>query len=290
MKTCYVEKKFQDSSLDIVERADRIMDEYATEGYDLTLRQLYYQFVARGWIENSERSYKRLGKLISDARLAGLLHWDVMVDRTRELHWISHWDSPAEIVRSCAKQYRIDTRADQPNYIEVWVEKEALAGIVLAACKVLDVHCLIDRGFVSQSAMWQAARRLYTHQDQHRIIIYLGDHDPSGLDMSRDILDRINDTFGVSVEVRRIALTLEQIEAYQCPPNPAKVTDSRYQSYQEVYGDESWELDALEPKVLSQLILDEVTHLTDVKARRKLENQQKEERRRLQKVADSLEE
>lgn len=289
MKIAYIEKTFRSASLDMIQRADTIMREYAADGYDLTLRQLYYQFVSRDWIPNTEKSYKSLGNLISDARLAGLLDWDIMVDRTRELRSISHWTGPGDIVRACAQQFRLDTRADQPNYIEVWVEKEALAGIVLQACDDLDVHALICRGYVSQSAMWQAARRLgYRKHRDRRIIVYLGDHDPSGIDMTRDIQDRIAETFGTDVEVDRIALTMEQIEEYQCPPNPAKVTDSRFQAYCDEYGDESWELDALEPRVLSSLIKDAVMGHTDESRRQELLDQQQEGRDRLAEIADEL--
>lgn len=289
MKIAYIEKTFRASSQDMIERADRIMQEYAADGYDLTLRQLYYQFVSRDWIPNTEKSYKTLGNLISDARLAGLLDWDVMVDRTRELRSISHWQNPGDIVRTCAQQFRLDTRADQPNYIEVWVEKEALAGIVLQACDDLDVHALICRGYVSQSAMWQAARRLgYRKHRDHRIIIYLGDHDPSGIDMTRDIQARIAETFGTDVYVDRIALTLEQIEQYKCPPNPAKVTDSRFQAYCDEYGDESWELDALEPRVLTRLIRDAVEGHTDMALRQRLLDQQQRDRDKLTVIADTL--
>lgn len=268
MKSCYIDKTFSAERERIIREADEMMVSYAVDGYDLTLRQVYYQFVARDlfpddrrwtwtgtkWIrdpdgtKNAEPNYKWLGKILNDARLAGRLAWDIMVDRTRELRHVSHWSSPGEILRLCAEQYRIDTRVDQSNYIEVWVEKDALAGIVLAACETLDLDSIICRGFVSQSAMWQAAQRFASHRDQKAVLLYLGDHDPSGIDMVRDIRERLNETFQTAVEVVPIALTMEQVTALGCPPSPAKVTDSRYHAYRSEYGDDSWELDAMEPR------------------------------------------
>ena len=290
MKLAYQSHTFHGSSRELIVHADEIMTEYAADGYDLTLRQLYYQFVARNLLPNTEKNYKRLGEIVSQARLAGLLDWDVMVDRTRELRRVSHWDSPADIVGTCARQFRIDTRTDQANYIEVWVEKEALAGIVLPICAELDVHCLVCRGFISQSAMWEGASRFHAQAkaDKTGILLHLGDHDPSGLDMTRDIRDRLNDTFGAPVSVERIALTMPQVEEIQPPPNPAKVTDSRYDAYVSEYGPTCWEMDAIDPRRLTQIIQMAVKAATNAKKRNKLIAKQDSHREQLQTIADRL--
>ena len=156
-KIAYKEVNFQASSLETINLAIDIVDEYEVQGYDLTLRQLYYQLVARGFIPNNERSYKRIGNLINDARLAGLIDWYAITDRTRSMHKNNHWDNPAQIIRASIQQYAIDTRETQPNYIEVWVEKEALVDVVGKACKGLDVPFFACRGYVSQSEMWAAS-------------------------------------------------------------------------------------------------------------------------------------
>lgn len=288
MKHCYKNHDFRGTAVEMVAHAEKIMAEYATDGYDLTLRQLYYQFVARDLLANNEKNYKRLGNTVSDARLAGLLDWDVMVDRTREAKMVSHWDGPGDIVNSCSEQFRLDTRADQDRYIEVWVEKEALAGVVVPVCLDLDVHSLVCRGFVSQSAMWQAARRYRAHDGQSGILLYLGDHDPSGIDMTRDIEDRLNDTFGESVIVLRIALTMAQIDEFNPPPNPAKVTDSRYNVYVENFGEECWEMDALDPRTLEGVIRTAVTENTDMAKQAKLIKKQTAHRRKLAAIAKRL--
>lgn len=255
--------KFQQKSLDLISLVNQVVEEYQAQGYELTLRQAYYQLVARGYIPNNERSYKNIGNLINDGRLAGLIDWHSITDRTRNLRRSSHWNCPADVIASARYSYCLDKWAGQPNYVEVWVEKDALVDIVGQACSPLDTPYFSCRGYTSQSEMWSAAQR-FIRQDyrENRFIIHLGDHDPSGIDMTRDIQERLA-MFGADVYVKRVALTMNQIDTYSPPPNPAKITDSRASGYIERYGDESWELDALEPQVITNLISNEVTALRD---------------------------
>jgi len=263
-KIAYKTMTFRPDTLKIINQADEIINDYSSQGYDLTLRQLYYQFVARGVIPNSERSYKRLGSIINDARLAGLIDWLAIEDRTRDVKGNNHWETPVNIIEASAIQYQIDKWKGQPCRIEVWVEKDALVGVISRISREMDVPYLSCRGYVSQSEMWRASCRLrdYEQSGQDTIILHLGDHDPSGIDMTRDITDRLA-LFGSRVDVRRIALTMEQVEEINPPPNPAKVTDARYETYQAEYGEESWELDALEPSYLEALIRLHVEDILD---------------------------
>lgn len=258
-KIRYKEIRFQQKSLDLIELVNQVVDEYSAQGYELTLRQVYYQLVARGYIPNNERSYKNVGSLINDGRLAGLIDWHSVTDRTRNLRSESHWDTPADVIASARYSYNLDKWKGQPNYVEVWVEKDALVDIVGQACSPLDTPYFSCRGYTSQSEMWSAAQRFIRQERREkRIIIHLGDHDPSGIDMTRDIQERL-EMFGADVYVKRVALTMNQIQTYNPPPNPAKITDSRASKYIDQFGDESWELDALEPKVITDLIKKQVT-------------------------------
>jgi hypothetical protein len=260
----YVKKRFSAGTKAMIDAANTIIAEYAAQGFDLTLRQLYYQFVARDLLKNSQQEYKRLGSIINDARLAGLIDWDRITDRTRNLKINSHWSSPADIMNAAAQSFRHDKWADQPHRPEVWIEKDALLGVLDAICPELDVPYFSCRGYTSQSEMWVAAQRLkrYARRKQTPVIIHLGDHDPSGLDMTRDITDRLALFMG-GVEVRRIALNMDQVEEHEPPPNPAKTTDARAANYIAEYGNESWELDALDPATLSALIRETVEALRD---------------------------
>lgn len=261
---CYVPKDFSPGHLDIIDRANTICADYSAQGFDLTLRQLYYQFVARGLMANKQTEYKRLGSIINDARLAGLIDWNYIVDRTRNLRTLSHWDDPAEIIHGSASQYRTERWANQPYRVEVWIEKDALVGVIAGVCQRQDVDYFSCRGYTSQSELWGAARRLsrYERADQETVIVHLGDHDPSGVDMTRDIQDRL-ELFKANTRVIRIALNMNQVRRYNPPPNPAKLTDSRAGGYIAEHGTSSWELDALDPATLARLIESEIAQWRD---------------------------
>lgn len=272
-------------------QANEIIEEYMDAGYELTLRQLYYQFVARGLLPNTERSYKNLGVIINKGRLAGYIDWMAIVDRTRGVESNAHWETPEDIIQAAANAFALDKWDGQPFRPEVWVEKEALAGVVAKAANELDVPYLSCRGYTSQSEMWIAARRLRAwHREKARpVIIYLGDHDPSGIDMSRDITDR-QELFGAPVKFVRLALNIDQVEEHNPPPNPTKITDSRAGGYIQRFGYESWELDALDPKVLDQLIRDKVLEFRDEEKWNKRVELEQEHREFLDLLPDNWEE
>lgn len=286
----YKEIQFQSKSLDLIQRVNGIITQYNEQGYELTLRQVYYQLVARGIIPNNERSYKNLGNLINDGRLAGMIDWKAIVDRTRNLCNNSHWSTPESVINSALYSYMLDRWANQPNYVEVWVEKDALIGIVGQICRELDVPHFSCRGYTSQSEMWVAAQRfIRQNHRESRTIIHLGDHDPSGIDMSRDIQDRLT-MFGADVYIKRVALTMTQIETYSPPPNPTKLTDARANSYISCYGYECWELDALEPSLIANLIRDEVSALSDHALFETVEKKEREDKSNIQLISDRYDE
>lgn len=267
MKEMFVAKRFNQESTTRIALINAILGEYQAEGYDLTLRQLYYQLVARGYIENSERSYKRTGDLVSNARLAGLVDWEMITDRSRGTVFPPHWNDPAQIVAAAAQQFKIDKWTDQDNHVEVMVEKQALEGVLIPVCRELDIRFTANKGYSSSSTMYEIGQRLGALANQLKSIwvLYLGDHDPSGIDMTRDVKERLELFSGVEVEVKRLALNWDQVQEWQPPENPAKDTDARFRAYREEYGDSSWELDAVEPRTLAALVTEAVEGLRDEK-------------------------
>lgn len=287
-RIAYIKKRFNRNSLAVIKIANEIIKDYQSQGFVITLRQLYYQFVAHHDYPNNLKSYKRLGSIINDARLAGLIGWLGMEDRTRQVWSVPHWGSPQEIVEGCVQQFRIDKWEGQTYRPEVWIEKEALAGVVEGVCGELDIPFLSCRGYTSQSEMWKSAMRLRKlfADDQVPYILHFGDHDPSGIDMTRDIQDRLKLFIGLSVEFKRVALNMYQVEEHKLPPNPAKQTDSRYSSYVAEYGEDSYELDALAPSVITYYIRSLVIAVRDEKKWAEKVREENEHRRWLQKVSE----
>lgn len=297
MKETFVEKNFGSESVEMVATINDILDDYAKQGYDLSLRQLYYQLVSRNIVPNTEKSYKNVGSLVSDARLAGLIDWDMIKDRGREMVANPHWKNPANFIEVVAPQYRFDLWADQPRYVEVMVEKQALEGVLQPVCRSLDIPFTANKGYSSSSAMYEASKRFLSRSEAGKelYVVYLGDHDPSGIDMSRDVGERMNlfvnksmnlaANEGDLIEVKRVALNMDQVRELNPPENPAKITDSRAAGYISRFGRSSWELDAIEPRQLADLVSNAVIGIMDYPLFQKNERKQEKGRKELLKFA-----
>ncbi len=293
MKESYIETPaFHKKSLALIALCNDIVTDYDAQGYKLTIRQLYYQLVARGEIENTVRSYDNIVALMTNARLAGFIDWDAIEDRTRDFLDRPHWSSGSQILHSAAQSYHEDLWEGQPNRVFVVVEKEALAGVLERICREWDCPLLPARGYPSATALRDFAKERIMRARQEIVVLHLGDHDPSGMDMSRDLEERLSlfSRYRVHIDFRRIALNMDQVDEQQPPPNPAKVTDSRYNAYRERYGDESWELDALSPKYLHSLITEQVESLIDFSVWNEKCKQIERVREKLQSLADTFDE
>lgn len=305
----YRDYRPREEARSIIETANEILQEYADDGFNLTLRQLYYQFIARDLFpssyinregtKNNVSSYNKLGDIISNAREAGMIDWNHITDRGRKVETNPHWEDPERFMEIVAPQFAIDMWADQDRRIEVWVEKDALSEVIERACEPLDVPFMACKGYMSSSAIWEAAHnrmlRNWNRYQQPTTVLHLGDHDPSGIDMTRDIQERLN-LFSSQYEegrddpcevtVVRIALMMDQVEEYEPPPNPAKETDSRFAAYQREHGDESWELDALEPQVIVDLITNEIRGRMDEDRYEARREQEREWRASLENISN----
>lgn len=290
----YKDLNFRPHSLKMVAVMNAIIEEYQAQGFRLTVRQLYYQLVARDIIENTEQSYKRTTNLVNDARIAGLMDWDAIEDRTREFIRRSRWESGNAILHAVAKQFHMDMWVNQSARVFVIVEKEALAGVLEPVCAEYDIPLLAARGYPSGTVLREFAISDLIptlNQGQIPVLLHLGDHDPSGIDMSRDLTERLEmfaETNNVELAFHRIALNMKQVRSQKPPPNPAKVTDSRFAEYQRLHGTESWELDALKPDYLAKLVRDHAhQHIEETKwnkRRKEIEGT----RKRLTKVAENF--
>lgn len=262
-KRAYIDKQITGERLTKLQIANQIIAKYLAMGLRLTLRQLYYQFVAHHGLPNNERSYQNLGKLISEGRLAGYVDWNAIEDRGRVAAVPADWSSASEIVEIALRQFRLPRWEGQEHYVELWVEKQALAGVLEPVAGRFHIPLMVNKGYSSQSAMYASAQRFIREKKRSNVLLYLGDHDPSGEDMVRDVRDRL-EMFGVeNLRVTKVALTMDQVLKHNPPPNPAKITDSRAAAYIEKHGDSSWEVDALDPNTLVTLIEAQINRYLD---------------------------
>ena len=258
-------------SLDLIDRCKEIIKDYEIEGYKLTLRQLYYQLVSQNIIENKESSYKSLGKIITKARKKGLLEIDCLEDRSRSINEIVHWSDYQHGIQSLLNQFKLDLWLLQPYRPIVLIEKEALSGVIESLMRKLRVDFIACKGYLSLSFINELYNKITDVFDkkeysQKVIFFYMGDHDPSGLDMPRYIkesLDQLNGYNNLYYEFKSLGLNKQQIREYKLAPNPAKQTDSRFKSYKKIHGFKSWELDALNPKVINNIFKKEIENLID---------------------------
>lgn len=271
---------------------NNIIQDYKDDGYVMTLRQLYYQLVSRAVIPNKQSEYAKLSKLLKEGRMAGIVDWEAIEDRLR-VPYLPYWCiDPKDAINDIIQQYRLDRQRGQKNYIEVWVEKDALSGVIRRVTSEYHIKLLVNRGYGSITAIHDAYNR-YKKQidmDKEVTILYLGDHDPSGMDMIRDIRERITDMLEAKgiygkFSVEPIALTMEQIKEHNPPENPAKLSDPRSKWYVDKYGYSSWEIDALPPDTLNTLIRKKIESKIDLKLFEELKEQERLDKSQLLKVA-----
>lgn len=269
---------------------NEIIEEYADQGYVLTLRQLYYQLVSRDLIPNSKKEYAKLSGLLVKGRMAGIVDWNAIEDRTRNPFIPYSVEGVEDAIEDTINQYRLDRQRDQDVYIELWVEKDALSGVLKRITSKYHIKLMVNKGYSSCSAMHDAFKRFKIQEDDGKEthILYLGDHDPSGLDMIRDVKERLEE-FGVNPTVKQIGLTMKQIKKYSPPPNPAKITDPRAKWYLAEYGNVSWEVDALNPKILHELVKKNVEELIDLNLFEDLIEQEEQDKIKLRKFAENVE-
>ena len=295
MKEKFRNIKLSKFNKDKLELINSIIQEYSNDGYIMTLRQLYYQLVSRDIIPNKQNEYTKISKLLKEGRMAGIIDWEAIEDRLR-VPYLPYWNlDPKEAIEDTINQYRLNRQQGQKNYIEVWVEKDALSGVLKTVTEEYHVRLLVNRGYGSVTAIHDAYKRYKREINQNKniIILYLGDHDPSGVDMIRDISERITEMLEAKeiynkFNVDSIALTMKQILKYNPPTNPAKLTDPRSKWYIKKYGENSWEVDALDPKTLNNLVSSKIEKNIDMNLFKKMKEQEEIDKEKLVNIAFTL--
>lgn len=304
---------------DILEHALRIHRKYEAQDIALSLRQVYYRFVDEGLLPSGQNVYKRIGDVLTEARYNGDFPVTGIQDRGRDVEAgdFTRYDidiDPGERIAASslrAARFYINRARwlEQETHISVWVEKAALESVFAPTCEELGVSFFACRGYPSVSSLWEWIETTNKaigyadgsptnaweegHEDHQRhqgtlrrsVILYFGDHDPDGLEIPHSAgrnIQKLMETYDTRFPFRieRIALTPEQIEQYAPPPFEAKITSARYAKYVEAHGEDAWELDALEPTVLRDLITENVNSYFD----RGIYNEHRNEVQRLRKA------
>ncbi len=224
--------------------------EVLAEDRPMTVRQVYYRLTVLGAIEKTEKEYKTIVRVLTDMRRAGEVPFHRIADNTRSMRKPYSCPNLKAALRDTVEQYRRSYWDEQPAYVEVWLEKDALSGVFYDVTREWDVPLMVCRGYSSISFLHDAAETIASH-DKPALLFYFGDHDPSGVDITRAVEEGIREFApGADVTLERIAVTENQIEEWNLPTRPTKASDARSKDFD----GESVEVDAIPPKTLRALI------------------------------------
>lgn len=263
----YAVINFSQPVMTVLEKVRSIIASYAAKGMRMTVRQIYYRLVTSNTIPNSKRAYKSLVKWLTDGRLAGVIQWDGIEDRHRSIERRQHWESGKDFMNAAARSYHKDLWIGQDYRPFLFVEKDALSGVFSSVCYQYDVPLLPCKGYVSASMMRDFSTtdlRYAIAEGQRPVVLHFGDHDPSGVDMTRDMFERMTMFLEIEEpEIKRMALNMPQVEQWKLPPNPANQRDARFAGYRRRFGVKCWELDAIEPEELRAIATRAIRRMID---------------------------
>jgi len=264
----------------------------------LTLRQIYYQLVGKGFIENKVSQYIMLSTLLKWARIDEFIPWDDIEDRVRVYHDLRGWTDKDDFIDQELDRfltgYRRDLLQTQDKYIEIWIEKDALSSIFTRIAKPFTIPIVVCRGFSSVSFLNNFRERLNYHEDKEPIMLYFGDFDPSGVEMLTAMKTTLKDELGVNeIGFKRVALLKEDIFTYNLPHNPdaLKRKDTRAKKHVIAHGELAVELDALRPDILEARIKEGIERELDREAfniQVKLHNKELDKLNKLKKKVERL--
>lgn len=256
----------------LIAAVQKILSEYTIK---LTVRQVFYRLVSAGITKNTQNRYKSLDMALSRARKNSVIPFTAFQDRVRAFSGGEHfgyssaedvydealgeYEASTDTFKDCYESFNLPEWFEQPNYVEVWLEKDALAGLFEQVTNTRRVRLAPCRGYPSLTFLYEAAQHFNTvPKDRHIIVLYFGDYDMRGFDIQRNITEMLSSLAYSDIEVHRCALTKEQIVEYSLPPQASKKGDTMARGWIESQGDVAWELDALDPNVLMKLIDDSI--------------------------------
>ncbi len=242
-------KRHRATKADVERRRNNLLDIVAAMK-PATVRQVFYQASVRGIVEKSEAGYAKVQTDLVLMRRAGDLPYDWLADNTRWQRKPRTFNSVEQALDDTARLYRKALWAEADAYVEVWLEKDALAGVILPVTSTYDVPLMVARGYASLSFLHEAAEYIST-LEVPAYIYHFGDFDPSGVNAGEKIEQTLKEMApNADINFERIAVNRDQIAVWHLPTRPTKATDSRARGF----GDISVELDAIEPNRLRNLV------------------------------------
>jgi hypothetical protein len=235
------------------ERYEVLLD-ITAEMQPMTVRQVFYQASVRGVVDKTEAGYGRVQRALVDLRHSGRLPFDWIADNARWQRKPRSWRDPAHALRETARFYRKALWADAADYVEVWLEKDALSAVVFEVTAEFDVPLMVARGYASLSFLHEAAQAI-SEEDRPAHIYHLGDFDPSGVNAAEKIEESLR-AFAPDADISftRLAVLPSQIEEWDLPSRPTKQSDTRARGFGEI----SVELDAIEAPRLREIVRDAI--------------------------------
>jgi len=272
---------------EVVRCVNEILSQYSMP---LTLRQIFYRLVANYNYPNKNSTYAQLSKQLVKAREKGDIDEDRIEDRSREfLGEDNGFNSLEEFLKyqitaflDSPKYYSRNMWTEQPEFVIVWVEKDALSRVIFNIAEKYNVITAPSRGYSSYTYIKKAIERF--PNDKEVTILHFADHDPSGLDMTRDVNERFNSYSSREIKIERIALSYDQVQRYNLTLNPTKRADPRAEDYISKFGDRCWELDAIEPNELQRMVEESIVRHIDEKIWNDTVEKREQERQEIEKI------
>ena len=281
----------------VVSYVNEILREYEL---NLTLRQVFYRLVANYGYPNTSSMYNQLSKQLVKARERGDVDESRIEDRSREFLGGDYgFDDSSDFVSyqirrflSSPRRYTRIMWSSQPEFVLIWIEKDALSRVVSSIADKYNVITAPSRGYASYTYIKKAVAKF--PEDKQITVLHFADHDPSGLDMTRDLEQRLHryselEGLDININVQRIALTHQQVQEYNLTPNPTKTADPRATGYIEQNGNQCWELDAIEPNELQRLVAESIKSHIDADIWNQILEQQTQERQELEEQFSTIE-
>jgi len=286
----FIDHSFKAANRKKLNAIQDIIKEYKEKNLVLPLRQIHYQLVSKNITANTDSEYKKLSDLLSNARMSGVIDWNSIVDRNRAPHQAYYENDMSDSLWRTYRQYKLDRMRNQDVHVEIMIEKMAIFEIVANVSDYYSIMVTGNKGNCSDTILHDCSLRLIKACDDGKscIVLYIGDHDPSGMMMVDNICERLSLLKVPDFEFRPIALTKEQALRYNLPPNDVKGQDTNSPAYIDKYGDVAWECDALPTDVLQDILRREIWSSIDLDKFEEMMAQEEREKQQLKVVIESM--